>query len=529
MIYSRYSTDLQNEKSVEDQIELCKSYAMKLGFTVVGSHHDRAKSGASTFGRPGLGRILEAAKAGGFDVLVSEAPDRISRDMADLAGIHKSLEFCNIEMNCVNGGSMDTVRIGMHGMVGQMQREEGAKKVRRGMAGVIRDGRSAGGRAFGYQPVLGKPGKLEIVETEACVIRRIFAAYAAGASPRAIAATLNSEGITAPRGKNWNASTINGNGKRGHGILRNSLYAGTQIWNRVRMLKDPATGKRISRVNAESEWQTIEVPHLRIVDQGLFDQVQARKASVGGDHAHSAPRSRRVLSGLLRCGCCRGGMSIIGSDRSGPRIQCSVFKESGACNNGSRYYIEKIERLVIDALRLQLSNPNLIREYVKAYREERNRVEADARRRRSTLDREFAKAKAEIQRIVSSIAKGLITDSEAASLLGPARKELARIEAELATAETQTNVIELHPQSVQRFKDNLEALADILINKDGLPDLEITGTFRSLVESVIVQSRNTGEEYVVNIRGYLASLMGTDVSALLMVAGEGLEPPTPGL
>ena len=33
------------------------------------------------------------------------------------------------------------------------------------------------------------------------------------------------------------------------------------------------------------------------------------------------------LSGLLRCGCCGGGMSIIGSDRSGPRIQCSVFKE----------------------------------------------------------------------------------------------------------------------------------------------------------------------------------------------------------
>jgi site-specific DNA recombinase len=529
MIYSRYSTDLQNEKSVEDQVELCKTYAQRIGLMVIGCEHDRAKSGASTFGRPGLGRILDAAKAGRFDVLIAEAPDRISRDMADLAGIHKSLEFCNIEMNCVNGGNMDTLRVGMHGMVGQMQREEGAKKVRRGMAGVVRDGRSAGGRAYGYEPVLGKPGKLELVETEARVIRRIFAAYAAGASPRTIAATLNGEGIAPPRGKNWNASTINGNGKRGHGILRNPLYAGTQIWNRVRMVKDPATGSRVSRVNPKAEWQTTAAPHLRIVDQGLFDQVQVRKASVGGDHAHSAPRSRRVLSGLLRCGCCGGGMSIIGSDSSGPRIQCSVFKESGTCDNGSRYYIEKIERLVINALQIQLSNPNLIGEYVKAYREERNRVEADARRRRSTLDTEFTKAKAEIQRIVSSIAKGVITDAEAVSLLSPARLELARIEADLATAHTRTNVIELHPQAVQRFKDNLEALADILINKDGLPDLEITGTFRSLVESIVVQPRKAGEEYVVNIRGYLASLMGVEPSALLMVAGEGLEPPTPGL
>lgn len=430
-IYSRYSTDLQNEKSVEDQIELCKTYARRIGLTVIGCEHDRAKSGAAIFGRPGLGRILDAAKAGRFDVLVSEAPDRISRDMADLAGIHKTLEFCNIEMNCVNGGNMDTLRVGMHGMVGQMQREEGAKKVRRGMAGVVRDGRSAGGRAYGYRPILGKPGELEIVEAEGCVIRRIFTAYAAGASPRAIAATLNGESIAPPRGKNWNASTINGNGKRGHGILRNSLYAGTQIWNRVRMVKDPATGRRVSRVNPETEWQTTAAPHLRIVDQGLFDQVQMRKASVGGDHAHSAPRSRRVLSGLLRCGCCGGGMSIIGSDRSGPRIQCSVFKETGACHNGSRFYIEKIEQLVVDALRLQLSNPKLIREYVKAYRDERNHIEAEARRGRSTLEKELSKAKAEIQRTVSSIAKGVITDEEAASILTPARLDLARIEATL--------------------------------------------------------------------------------------------------
>ncbi len=95
---------------------------------------------------------------------------------------------------------------------------------------------------------------------------------------------------------------------------------------------------------------------------------------------------------------------------------------------------------------------------------------------------------------------------------------MARIEAELATAETHTNVIELHPQAVQRFKDNLEALADIL-TKDSLPDLEIAGTFRSIVESVVVQPRKVGEEYVVNIRGYLANLMGVEPSALLLVAG----------
>jgi site-specific DNA recombinase len=519
MIYARYSTDLQNDKSVEDQIELCQAYAARLGLTVVGSDCDRAKSGASTFGRPGLARIMKAAESGSFDVLISEGPDRISRDIADLAGLHKLLEFRGIRIECVNGGRMDTVQIGMHGVIGQMQREEGAKKTRRGLAGVVRSGRSAGGKAYGYRPIVSKPGELEIVAEEADTIRRNFSLYAVGTAPRSIAAMLNAEGIVPPRGTRWNASTINGSGRRGHGILRNPLYSGKQVWNRVRMVKNPSTGKRLSRVNPGSEWHTVEVPHLRIVDQNLFEQVAKRLQSVGGQAKH-APRSKRVLSGLLKCGCCNGGMSIVGSDRSGPRIQCSVNKESGACDNGARYYIDKIERLVIDALRVQLAQPDLIKEYVKAYREERNRAEFNARKQRANLDREYAKTKAEIQKIVGAIAKGTISDEEAVDLLGPLRAERTRIEAELATADNNTNVIELHPQAVQRFKENIDDLANIIADRDAIPDLALVGSFRSLVETVIVQPRPAGAEYEVSIRGHLAALMGAELSALQMVAGE---------
>jgi site-specific DNA recombinase len=69
----------------------------------------------------------------------------------------------------------------------------------------------------------------------------------------------------------------------------------------------------------------------------------------------------------------------------------------------------------------------------------------------------------------------LITDEEAAAILGPARISLSRIEAELAAAQTNTNVIELHPQAVQRFKENIEQLAQILSDKNGTPNLEIIG------------------------------------------------------
>ena len=96
-----------------------------------------------------------------------------------------------------------------------------------------------------------------------------------GGTPREIAHDLNNEGIAPPRGRSWNASTINGNMQRGTGLIQNELYAGRLVWNKVRMVKDPDAGKRLSRPNAKKDWQTAEVPELRIVSQELFNAAQS--------------------------------------------------------------------------------------------------------------------------------------------------------------------------------------------------------------------------------------------------------------
>jgi DNA invertase Pin-like site-specific DNA recombinase len=261
-IYARFSTDLQNERSVEDQITLCKEYATREGLAIALQFADRARSGASILGRDGLLAMLEGARAGDFDVVIVEALDRLSRDMEDLAGLHKRLTFLGIEIRAVHEGQVNTVLVGLRGLVGQLYREDNAHKIKRGMAGRVKQGLYAGGLAYGYAPVTGDPGKRVIVEAEADIVRRIFTEYLAGKSPRKIAADLNNEGVPPPRGKSWNASTINGNRQRGYGILHNEIYGGRLVWNRVRMIKDPDTGKRVSRVNPESEWKYSDVPEL---------------------------------------------------------------------------------------------------------------------------------------------------------------------------------------------------------------------------------------------------------------------------
>jgi site-specific DNA recombinase len=530
-IYARYSTDLQNDRSVEDQIALCRSHAERIGAQVVGEYFDRAMSGASMFGRQGLANMMQAVERGEFAVLIAEAPDRISRDIADLAHVHKTLKFRGVEMNCVNGGVLDTVQVGMYGVISQMQREEGAKKTKRGMVGVVRDGRNAGGKSYGYEPVPGQRGELQIVDAEAEIIRRVFELYAEGISPRTIAYTLNKEGAPAPRGRQWNASTINGNEKRGHGLLRNPLYNGQRIWNRVRMVKDPSTGRRVSRENDSSEWEISDAPHLRIVPEALFLAARDRKQAVGTPRKQG-PKSKRLLSGILRCGACGGALTTTSADRSGPRVMCSRYREAGDCTNQGRYYVEKIERDVLNRLRGMFADTSVIDAYVTEYQAESRRIAMERRNGRAKKEAALAAVVGRITRIVDQLSRDLIEEDDAAALLPPLRAEREALKADLAADEPPLKVIELKPKAVEKFRQEIEQLAELLKNKNDDVPLEFSKSFREIVSAILVEPRQPGEEYRYEIKGWLSALAGPELSAVSadsVVAGGRVELPTLGL
>jgi site-specific DNA recombinase len=229
-----------------------------------------------------------------------------------------------------------------------------SQKVRRGLGAKVQQGRNPGGDLYGYTPRKGEAGVLDINPETSGIVKRIYEEHAAGASPRAIAARLNVDGIAAPRGGKWNASTINGNTARGQGLLLNERFVGRVVWNKRRSVKDPKTGRRVTRTNPESDWIVQHVPELRILDDKLFDAARARRLDAGTPSSRRRPKSTRLLSGLLRCGSCGSGMALTGSDRSGPRVRCSRYRESGSCDNSTKYYIDKIERLVVYRVPIQV-------------------------------------------------------------------------------------------------------------------------------------------------------------------------------
>ncbi len=146
-LYARYSSDLQNPRSIEDQLNLCGEYAARQGWAISGCYHDEAISGAAIRGRDGAIRMLEDASAGGFDVVCAEALDRISRDQEDIAHVYKRLCFERIALNTVAEGQVNEMHIGLKGTMNALFLKDLAEKTRRGQRGRVEKGCSGGGLA----------------------------------------------------------------------------------------------------------------------------------------------------------------------------------------------------------------------------------------------------------------------------------------------------------------------------------------------------------------------------------------------
>jgi site-specific DNA recombinase len=183
----RYSSDLQNPRSIEDQDALCRRWCEREGHGVVATFSDAALSGATIQGRAGLKSLIAGAVERQFDVVVVESFDRVARSQSELPQAWEMLRFCSCELMAVDDGRASEISIGVRGLVGALYLTDLASKTRRGLAGKLAQGQRAGGLPYGYRPIVGRPGEHEIDRDQAAVVPRIFRDYARGYSCGALA------------------------------------------------------------------------------------------------------------------------------------------------------------------------------------------------------------------------------------------------------------------------------------------------------------------------------------------------------
>lgn len=455
-LYARYSSDQQRAASIADQLRICREHAERQGWAVVADYTDAAKSGASTM-RAGIQSLMRAARAGTFDVALAEALDRFSRDQEDTARLYKQLTFAGVKIFTISEGEIGPLHVGLTGTMNAMFLTGLADKTRRGLRGRVEAGKSGGGLCYGYRvvPVMeGQPrGEREIHPGEATIVQRIFRAFVAGVSPKAIAKALNAEGIAGPRGVAWSPSTIHGHAGRGSGILNNELYIGRLVWNRQRYVKDPDTGKRLARMNPAEAWIITDVPHLRIVDDDLWQAAKARQASTRSVMKAGIVRARRpryLFSGLTRCGSCGGGFVLSSHDL----LTCFNARSRGTCTNRRSIKRQEVEARALRAMRERFFEPGAFAAFCEGFTAEMTLQRREHMAQMAGARRELAAVEREIGKLVQAIKDGV-------SALA-IKNELLTLEARkaaLTTALAEPPLPAMHPQMAEVFREKATTLA----------------------------------------------------------------------
>ena len=302
-IYARYSSDNQRDASIADQLRICREFAARQGWTVVQEFTDHAISGATLL-RSGFQALMRDALNRRFDIVLAESLDRFSRDQEDTAGLFKRLTFAGVNIVTLAEGDITHLHIGFKGTMNALFLKDLAEKTHRGLRGRVEDGKSGGGLCYGYRVVKAlNGGTVTTGEREIEPARgRSGGAHVPGVHRWPVAKADREEPQS--RGCRQVRSVARGvrarfygNAKRGTGILNNELYVGRMVWNRLRYVKNPDTGKRVSRLNPTSSGCRRTFPHLRIVPDDCLDGCEvapeADAARDGGGGQASASQSGR--------------------------------------------------------------------------------------------------------------------------------------------------------------------------------------------------------------------------------------------
>jgi site-specific DNA recombinase len=469
-------------------------------------------------GRDGLRDLMEAAKSRKFEILIVESLDRLSRDPEDLAGIYKRLSFAEIELHTLNEGVADGMKIGFRSIMGAAFLKDLADKVRRHHVARAKEGHVMGMVTYGYRGVDGKPGEREIDPQSAPIVRRIFTEYANGISPRAIAIGLTRDNIPSPSGaEQWShQSFLGGGGKKG--LLANSLYVGKLIYNKHKNVSNP-DGGTTTRDNPERDHISTDVPHLRIIDQNLWDAAQTirsdrstKQFGPGGMKTRKIiKRSNHLLSGLLRCGVCHEKMMFTSTSRGTQYVACGAWKKNSSCSHGKSYNVDLLQDIVANNWHEKLSAPERHKKAMKAAV-----AEYAALAKKNNVDKEVVKAKVDhltvqISRLADAIASGNMPIKEVMTAIEEKARERDGLteRLRLINASSPNSNVRPLPHVADTYLETVENVGAAL--KTGSVSPDIVMAFQNLIDTIVVHPTGYKQPYEIEVYGRESAYLGINL------------------
>ena len=214
--YARVSTNThEQKKSLQNQVEHFEQYIKENpNWTYVDGYVDDGITGTSDIKRDNFMKMIEDARRGKFDLIVTKEISRFSRNTLDsikytreLLSYGVSVLFVNDNINTAMPDS--ELRLTIMASMAQDEIRRLSERVKFGMNQAIERGEILGNNLlYGYKKNKDNGG-LNIIKEEAKIVRKIYELYAIEElSLSKIVKALNSEGLKTCQGKKWCISTI---------------------------------------------------------------------------------------------------------------------------------------------------------------------------------------------------------------------------------------------------------------------------------------------------------------------------------
>jgi site-specific DNA recombinase len=506
-IYARVSSKQQAEAgTIESQLAVLRERVEQDGFQLSEEliFIDEGYSGASLV-RPGLERLRDLVALKGLDRLYVLSPDRLARKYAYQVLLIDEFQRVGVEVVFLNRElgqtPEDELLLQVQGIVAEYERAKILERSRRGKRHAAQTGDVAvlSGAPYGYRYISKEDGggqaRYEIVLEEAQAVRQIFRWIGLErASIGEVCRRLQRDGVRTRTGKHtWDRSVV-------WGMLKNPAYKGQAAFGKTRVgpLRPRLREQRGRSLQPrrpvstndvpEEKWIFIPVPAL--VDEDLFDVVQAQLQENRQRARQRKRGARYLLQGLLVCAQCEYayyGKPVSRKAAKGKTRDYAYYRCIGT--DAYRFGGERI----CDNMQTRTDMlDQLVWQEVCALLEEPQRLEQEYQRRLQTPDKEnenltviqaqVVKVRKGIARLIDSYAEGFIEKQEFEPRINRLRQRLMNLETQAQQISDETaRQVELR-LIISRLEDFATKVQDGIAEADWLTKRELIRTLVKRVE-----------------------------------------------
>ncbi len=489
--YGRVSTDKDDQlNSLENQVNFFSDMIGNVkSWTHVGSYSDEGISGTQVYRRENFLRMVEDARLGKIDLILTKEVSRFARNTIDSISYTQMLLKCGVIVFFISD-NINTIypdsefRLTLMASMAQDEVRKLSERVKFGVKRSIKDGKVGGGYITGYAK---KDGKLTVNKKESPIIEKLFTWYASGKYGfRKIGEMLSEEGYYTKKGKIFSDITL----KK---MLKNPKYKGYYVANKSEII-DYKTHER--RFKPREDWIIYKDKNIpAIVSEELWNKANSiyeQRTSVYNKTVINKQNQLENETYTSKIFCKEHNTTFIrcasGKRKENPVWQCNEYLRHGlkGCITPRLYekdlniiFTNLLKKFIKDSFRIL---NNILNDYKKIIKESLQNIDINA------LEDKIKKEQSLKDRLLDMFLRNMITDEE------------FRIKKEKINKEI--NNLKLKKQEFEKEKDSLNVYENILenIKKEIEPKMDIENNlgeyFNIFVDKVLVSKINNDRHHL---------------------------------